>query len=140
MTHTLREIADILIRSVTGGVNSPDTKYEMEYVEALVPQLREEAMQMEYNGSREQAANGRVEFGWLNPSFTVDVDRSIQDDDLDFLIFALPKPAKHKTMQTITISQTPPDPNYSIAISELHRDYGQNPNYTTIHNLYETEN
>jgi hypothetical protein len=92
MTHTLREIADILIRSVTGGVNSPDTKYEMEYIEALVPQLREEAMQMEYNGSKEQAANGRVEYGWLNPQFTVPVDASLQDPDLDFLIFALPRP------------------------------------------------
>jgi len=43
-------------------------------------------------------------------------------------------------MQTIIITQTHPDPNYSRPISELHRDYGQNPNYTIIHNLYETEN
>jgi len=38
-------------------------------------------------------------------------------------------------MITIEITQTHPDANYSLPLSNLFTDYGQNPNYEKIHLL-----
>jgi len=35
-------------------------------------------------------------------------------------------------MQTIIITQTHPDKNYALPLSNLFTDYGQNPNYEKI--------
>jgi hypothetical protein len=89
----IRELVDILIRSVSGGNNASDGKYEPRYIESIIPHLRERAIKMEYNGSRTMTANRRVDYAWLNKSFTVTKDASIQDSDFDFIVFAMPKPS-----------------------------------------------
>jgi len=38
-------------------------------------------------------------------------------------------------MITIEITQTHPDPNYALPLSNLFTDYGENPNYEKIINL-----
>jgi hypothetical protein len=87
----LIEIVDKLIRSVSGGVNPNDSKFDPLYVQALIPQLREKAIKMDYSGTRDMAANKRIEYAWLQ-SELLNIDEEIQDPDVDYLIFSLPKP------------------------------------------------
>jgi len=89
----IRELVDILIRSVSGGNNGSDGKYEPRYIESIIPHLRERAIKMEYNGSRIMTANRRVDYAWLNKAFTVPKDAAIQDPEFDFIVFAMPKPS-----------------------------------------------
>lgn len=89
----IRELVDILIRSVSGGNNGSDTKYEPRYIESIIPHLREKAIKMEYNGSRNMVANRRVDYAWLNKPFTVEKNSAIQDSDFDFIVFSVPKPS-----------------------------------------------
>lgn len=86
----LRQIADILIRSVSGGVNTSDGKYDELYIEALVPQLREEAIKIDYFGGRTRAASRRLDYSW-SQSTTVTRDTT-QTAGADFITFTLPKP------------------------------------------------
>jgi len=89
----IREVTDILIRAVSGGNNPVDSKWEAPAVEAMIPNLREKAMKMEYNGSRTQAASKRIDYAWLNPQFTVQKNNSLQDKNKDYIVFEVPKPA-----------------------------------------------
>lgn len=86
----LRQVADILIRSVSGGVNTSDSKYDPEYVEALIPQLREKAMKIEYFGDRNNAGTGRLDYSWFQ-NVTVPVNDS-QVEGADYIKFVFPKP------------------------------------------------
>jgi len=86
----LRQIADILIRSVSGGVNTSDGKYDPEYVEALVPQLREDSIKLDYFGSRTRAATRRLDYSW-SQSTTVTKDTT-QTSGAGYITFSLPRP------------------------------------------------
>lgn len=90
---TIRELVDVLIRSVSGGNNASDSKYEPRYIESIIPHLRERAIRMDYNGTANMAANRRVDYSWLNKPFTIAKDSTIQDPDFDFIVFTVPKPA-----------------------------------------------
>lgn len=86
----LREIADTLIRSVSGGTNGVDNKYEPRYVEALVPQLREQALKIVYFGDKNTGASRRIDYAYVQ-NITVQVDTNL-DTDLDYITFDCPKP------------------------------------------------
>lgn len=90
---TIRELVDVLIRSVSGGNNASDSKYEPRYIESIIPHLRERAIRMDYNGTANMAANRRVDYSWLNKPFTIAKDSTLQDPDFDFIVFTVPKPA-----------------------------------------------
>ena len=86
----LREVADILIRSVSAAVNTNDGRYDPIYVEKLIPQLREQAAKIDYFGDRSRAATRRIDYS-LTQQFTVTRDAN-QDNDLDYITFTVPKP------------------------------------------------
>jgi hypothetical protein len=86
----LREVVDTLIRSVSGGVNTIDNKYEPRYVEALVPQLREQAIKLDYFGGRNNAASRRLDYAYTQ-QVTVNVDTGL-NNNLDYVTFTIPKP------------------------------------------------
>jgi hypothetical protein len=87
---TLREVVDTLIRSVSGGTNTIDNKYEPRYVEALVPQLREQALKIVYYGDKNTGATRRIDYAYTQP-INIDVDTNL-DPELDYVTFACPKP------------------------------------------------
>lgn len=84
----LRQIADILIRSVSGGDNTIDNKYSPEYVEALVPSLRNDAIILSYFGSRTRAASRRLDYALYQ---TVDLTVNAVNNNLDYVTFDLPR-------------------------------------------------
>jgi hypothetical protein len=85
-----REVVDILIRSVSGGVNTIDSKYEPEYVEALLPQLREQAIKLDFFGSRDRAATRRLDYALTQ---STNVTKNVtQNTSYDYITFTLPKP------------------------------------------------
>lgn len=86
----LREVVDTLIRSVSGGVNTIDNKYEPRYVEALVPQLREQAIKIDYFGGKNNAASKRLDYSYTQ-TVTVNVDTGL-NNQLDYITFTIPRP------------------------------------------------
>jgi len=84
----LRNIVDTLIRSVSGGENSIDNKYSPTYVEALVPQLRNEAIILDYYGSRNRAASRRLDYACYQ---TIDVNVNTPVEGRDYVTFTVPK-------------------------------------------------
>ena len=87
----IREIADRLIRSVSGGTNPVDNKYEPEYVEALVPQIWANAIRIDYNGDGRRGGNRRLNYAW-SLDFQPTYDATIQVTGVEYLLFACPKP------------------------------------------------
>jgi hypothetical protein len=85
----LREIADTLIRSVSGGTNGLDNKYEPEYVEGLIPALRSEAMLISYYGNRSRAASRRIDYAWYQ-EMTIEVNK-VDNNTKDYITFTAPK-------------------------------------------------
>lgn len=83
---------DKLIRSVSGGTNTSDNKYEPEYIKSLFPQLRERAIRIDYNGDRTHAANRRVDYSWVSKGFLLTKDNSIQNPKADHVIISCPRP------------------------------------------------
>lgn len=88
---TLRQITDRLIRAVNAGVNTDDSRWSPRYIESLIPSLRESAIKMEYNGTRDRAGNKRVEYANLQ-SHTFQIDEEIQPEGVDYVIFDIPRP------------------------------------------------
>jgi hypothetical protein len=86
----LREVVDTLIRSVSGGTNTIDNKYEPRYVEALLPQLREQALKVVYYGDKNTGATRRIDYAYAQ-NITIQVDTGL-DPDLDYVTFTCPKP------------------------------------------------
>ena len=84
----LRNIIDTLIRAVSGGENSIDNKYSPTYVEALVPQLRNEAIILDYYGSRNRAASRRLDYACYQ---TIDVNVNTPVEGRDYVTFTVPK-------------------------------------------------
>jgi hypothetical protein len=82
-------IIDELIRSVNAATNTSNGKWDSEYVEALLPQLRAEAIIISYNGSRTQAANKTITGQWLQ---TLDfaISASEQDKNAEYLVIDIP--------------------------------------------------
>ena len=87
----LHLITDRLIRSVSSGQNSFDSKYGPEYVSAMVPSLAGQAYIIFYNGSKTMAASKRISGDWTWPH-SITLDPAIQVANSDFLRFALPSP------------------------------------------------
>jgi|SanBayMetagenome_1026888.scaffolds.fasta_scaffold01691_4 hypothetical protein len=82
-------IIDELIRSVNAATNTSNGKWDSEYVEALLPQLRAEAIILSYNGSRTQAANKTISGQWLQTlEFTI--VQSEQNKDAEYLVIDVP--------------------------------------------------
>ena len=86
----LRNVADELIRSISGAVNTNDGRFDPVYVEQLVPQLREKAVKIDYFGDKSRAASRRLDYS-LTQSITIPRDLN-QDNDLDYITFTCPKP------------------------------------------------
>ena len=86
----ISEIVDILIRSVSGGVNTADNKYEPRYVEALIPQLREQAIRIDFTGSSDRVATKSIDYS-LTQSVVATKDAG-QDNQLDYVTFSIPRP------------------------------------------------
>lgn len=84
----LRNIVDTLIRAVSGGENSIDNKYSPTYIEALVPQLRNEAIILDYYGSRNRAASRRLDYACYQ---TIDVNVNTPVEGRDYVTFTVPK-------------------------------------------------
>lgn len=84
----LRNIVDTLIRAVSGGENGIDNKYSPTYVEALVPQLRNEAIILDYYGSRNRAASRRLDYACYQ---TIDVNVNTPVEGRDYVTFTVPK-------------------------------------------------
>lgn len=87
----IREIADRLIRSVSGGTNPVDNKYEEEYMEALVPQLWANAIRLDYNGDGRRGGSRRLSYAWSLP-YTLTYDSTIQVVGADYILFSCPQP------------------------------------------------
>lgn len=85
----LRNITDVLIRSVSGGTNTVDNKYEPEYVEALIPSLRERAIRIEYFGDRSRKGSLRLDYSLFQKGvFQRDAQ---QNKDADYVTFTIPR-------------------------------------------------
>ena len=81
------DITQRLMASINGGKISTDVPYDFDYIMKLLPQLREDAIIITYNGSRTRAANSTISPDWLQ-SKTYTIDNSIQDTDLDYLLIS----------------------------------------------------
>jgi hypothetical protein len=84
----LRNIVDTLIRAVSGGENGIDNKYSPTYVQALVPQLRNEAIILDYYGSRSRAASRRLDYACFQ---TIDANVNTPVEGRDYVTFTVPK-------------------------------------------------
>jgi len=85
----LRTLADILIRSVSGGENGIDNKYAPEYVETLIPALRNDAIILDYYGGRTRAASRRLDYALYQ---TMDIAvNEVSNNTSDFVTFTLPR-------------------------------------------------
>lgn len=62
---TIYEIVETFIRAANGGNYSSDMKWDFPYIESFIPQTREQAMRIMYNGSRTQAANKTIFPDWV---------------------------------------------------------------------------
>ena len=97
---TLEQIADILVRSVNSSLNGIDSKFEMPFIEALIPGLYARAIQINYTGDRQNAASKRID-GQSILYIDVDYDATIQPAPIivngkpqyaDYLVFSCPPP------------------------------------------------
>ncbi len=88
---TLREVTEQIISAVNAASPTLGMKWKPRAVEAIVPSLREQALQITYNGSRERGANKRIN-GAIVQRFEVTIDPSIQDSDVEYLIANIPNP------------------------------------------------
>lgn len=87
----LNEYADILVRMVNAFEVKIGGKYsDLEAVEAMIPTLRQEAILIKYNGSQNVAASKKIDPACLQ-SFLIAIDSSVQDPELDYLIFSSPR-------------------------------------------------
>lgn len=84
----IRQIADILIRSVSGSENGLDNKYSPRYVEALIPSLRNDAIILDYYGSRTRAASRRLDYALYQ---TVNATVNTPVEGRDYVTFTVPK-------------------------------------------------
>lgn len=84
----IRQIADILIRSVSGSENGLDNKYSPEYVEALIPSLRNDAIILDYYGSKTRAASRRLDYALYQ---TVNATVNTPVEGRDYVTFTVPK-------------------------------------------------
>jgi hypothetical protein len=89
MSNNLRQIADILIRSVSGGDDVADGKYSPQYVEALIPALRQQAIIDDYYGTRTRAASRRLDYALYQ---TADITvNNVPNNPNDYITFTCPK-------------------------------------------------
>jgi hypothetical protein len=92
MSKTLAQYADLLIREIDAFGNTIGGKYsDIEAVEALIPVLRQDAIIIKYNGSQSIAASKKIDYGCMSLPFKITLDSTIQDADLDYLIFKCPR-------------------------------------------------
>lgn len=87
----IREIADVLIRSVSGGTNPQDNKFDMPYVEAITPNIWGKAIRLDYNGDARNSGSRRLSYSWsmnYQPTYT----ESLQVSGADYLLFDCPRP------------------------------------------------
>ena len=82
-------VIDELIRSVQGAVNTANGRFDSEYVQSLLPQLRAEAIVVAYNGSRSQAANRTIAGQWLQ-TIKVTIPSNQQGSNNEFLQVEIP--------------------------------------------------
>lgn len=86
MTYTLDQIVDQVIRKVSSGINSDDSKFNRRALEAQVPQWRCSAILISYNGSRDKAAN-KLLHPDLFQQETLLYNSQIQVAGADYIIF-----------------------------------------------------
>lgn len=82
-------LVDELIRSVNAATNTSNGRWDSEYVEALLPQLRAEAIIISYNGSRSQAANKTISGQWLQ-TIDLTIASNEQDNASEYLVVDIP--------------------------------------------------
>lgn len=92
----LAEYADILVRLATAFESKIGGKYsDLLAVEAMIPGLRQDAILITYNGSRERAANKNIHPALIQ-KFTIDINQADQWD-VDYLVFQSPRFASIST-------------------------------------------
>ncbi len=93
--QTLSVIADILIKTVDGATNGLGSKYEMSFVKYLIPELRAQAIVLDYNGSRTRAASKKLT-GDCAQGFTIPIVASAQVAGVEYLLATCPRPVRVK--------------------------------------------
>jgi hypothetical protein len=89
--NTQRELADRLIRAVSGGKNPQDSKYDPLYVESIIPQLWGRAVRIDYNGDARRQPSRRLNYAW-SLNFQPTFNEAIQVEGADYLLFECPRP------------------------------------------------
>jgi hypothetical protein len=82
----LSEIIDQIIRKVSFGVDTDDSKFNRRALEAQVPQWRSQAILISYNGSRDRAANKFLHSD-LYQQESLTYNSQAQTTGADFIIF-----------------------------------------------------
>jgi len=84
----LIEVKEQLITLINAGSPTIDMKYHDRQVEAMIPSLRQEAILVRYNGGIvngiKTAGSYRINGAWVQ-KFSVTIDASIQENDLEYL-------------------------------------------------------
>ena len=75
---TIFEVVDECLRAVNGAVSGLGSKWDAEYIDFLLPQVRSEAISESYNGSRMRAANKTISGDWVqNLDITIPLNNQI---------------------------------------------------------------
>lgn len=86
---TIFEVTDKLMRAVNGAVSGLGSKWDSEYIESLLPQVRSTAVSLAYNGSRTQAANKMISGDWLQ-TLNVTIPLNLQNKQANYLTVSVP--------------------------------------------------
>jgi len=99
MKRNVRYIIEQVIRAVSGGAAPADSKYPQDYILDLIPQARQTALSIYYNGAGDTGAIGNLKMGANKyipydffQSTTLYYDSTIQDADANYLIFECATP------------------------------------------------
>lgn len=85
----IREVAEQIISAVNAGSPSISQKWNPRQVEDMLPTLRNRAIEIVYNGSRDRGMSKRIDSAWIQ-KFDVTVDPTIQDANAEYLIVNVP--------------------------------------------------
>lgn len=99
MKTKLMALVEQVIRSVSGGAAPGDSKYAPPYIAALIPQARQTALSIYYNGAGDTSGLGNLKMGANRniptdffQSFTLYYDSSIQTSGAPYIKFSCPMP------------------------------------------------
>lgn len=99
MKIKLIALTEKVIRAVSGGGSPADSKYAPKYIAALIPEARQTALSIYYNGAGDSSGLGNLKMAAnknISPdffqSFTLYLDPSAQETGMPYLNFLCPMP------------------------------------------------